>query len=236
VKFPRSLAVLLLAVGLAGCGESYRYKLTMAVNTPTGVRRASSVVEAKFWEFWFPERGVGYKLWGEAVYLDLGAGERPLIALLTNQFHPKYGKDATWERDAGPGAFFLARLYDETITPDSDYLTFLRRIAAKRGARRITPADLPDLVTLGDVNDPSTLVAVDPKHLEATLGPNITWNEVTLEVTDEPTTRGLVGKLPWLRKHYDSMLDGRRYHDRNTVANTLTPWDFVQPVELLAPK
>ena len=46
------LAVLtVITLGLAGCSkvETYRYKLTLAVNTPDGVKRASSIVEVAFY-------------------------------------------------------------------------------------------------------------------------------------------------------------------------------------------
>ncbi|RUV27061.1 MULTISPECIES: hypothetical protein [unclassified Mesorhizobium] len=68
--------------------ESYRYKLTFTVNTAEGIKRASSVTEATFWEVSFPEHGVMHKLHGEALYVDLGPGRRPLLALLTSQLHP----------------------------------------------------------------------------------------------------------------------------------------------------
>jgi hypothetical protein len=81
-----------MAAPLAGCAktESYRYKLTLTVNTPEGVKRASSVVEAIFWTISIPDRGIAHKLRGEALYLDLGLGARPLIALLTSYLHPKH--------------------------------------------------------------------------------------------------------------------------------------------------
>ena len=81
---------------MTGCGksESYRYKLTLAVNTPAGVKRGSSVVEVSFYEVSVPARGTMHKLHGEALYLDLGSGARPLIALLTSRLHPKYGTPA----------------------------------------------------------------------------------------------------------------------------------------------
>jgi hypothetical protein len=46
--------------------------------------------------------------------------------------------------------------------------------------------------------------------LQATLGPNITWNEITPEMTNEPITNGLATKLPWLRESFEKnlMLDG----------------------------
>ena len=43
----RLAAAALMALAVSACGrsESYRYKLTLAVNTPSGVKRASSVAE-----------------------------------------------------------------------------------------------------------------------------------------------------------------------------------------------
>src|SRR5690348_15043324 len=66
-------AVAMIAVVLAGCGrsESYRYKLTLAINTPEGVKRASAVVEVLFYDVRIPERGTMHKLRGQALYLDL---------------------------------------------------------------------------------------------------------------------------------------------------------------------
>ena len=66
----RVVAVAAIGLCLAGCGrtETYRYKLTLAVDTPEGVKRASSVVEVLFYSVSFPERGIMHKLRGEALY------------------------------------------------------------------------------------------------------------------------------------------------------------------------
>ena len=71
-SFLRFATAAAMAVALAGCGrtESYRYKLTLAVNTPDGVKQASSIVEVVFWNVSIPASGIMHKLRGEAVYLD----------------------------------------------------------------------------------------------------------------------------------------------------------------------
>jgi hypothetical protein len=46
---------------------------------------------------------------------------------------------------------------------------------------RIASTDLPDLATFAEVYDPKSVIEVDPNNLQATLGPNITCNEITLE-------------------------------------------------------
>jgi hypothetical protein len=74
----------------------------------------------------------------------------------------------------------------------------IARTGHTRGVHRITPNDLPDLVTFADINDPKSVIEVDPSNLQTTLGPNVSWNEITLESTDEPVTTGIQLKLPWI--------------------------------------
>jgi hypothetical protein len=226
LPFMRLAAICAMSLCLAACGrtEVYRYKLTLAVETPEGVKRAASVVEMVFYEVSFPERGTMHKLRGEALYLDLGAGARPLLALLTSQLHPKYGKEQRWTRDAGPEIRWLSGLYD--LAPSEYYVDDVPRIARMRGPRKITPADLPDLVTFADINDPNSVIEVDPGNLQGTLGPNVAWHEITLESTDEPVTTGITMKLPWLPAYSNKALDGAPYHDKNTLANILSTADF----------
>jgi hypothetical protein len=77
---------------------------------------------------------------------------------------------------------------------------------------------------------------IDPNDLQATLGPNITWHEITLESVDEPITTGISAKLPWLTAYRDRTLDGTRYRDKNTVANSLSTADFNESVDLKGAK
>lgn len=216
---------------LASCGRtgSYRYKLTLAINTPDGIKRGSSVVEDQFFDVSIPARGTMHKLSGEALYLGLGPGRRPVIALLTSQLHPKYGKDQRWSRDGGPTNNLFDRIYGETLSPPVSLWGYISKIARMRGAHKITPDDLPDLVTFADINDPKSVIEVDPNDLQAALGPNVSWNEITLESTDEPITKGIELKLPWIPAYYEGMLDGNKLHHigaRATLSNTLSTADF----------
>jgi hypothetical protein len=225
--FVRLAVLAVAALALAGCwgSESYRYKLTLAVNTPDGVKRGSSVVEVVFGAVSIPERGIMHKLRGQALYLDLGPGAKPLIALLTSHLHPKYGKDVRWTRDAGPGDNLLSQLYGP---PLPDFMKNVSRLARLRGPHKITPDDLPDLVTFAEIDDPRTVIEVDPNNLPATLGASVSWNEITLEFTDDPITIGIKAKLPWIPAYYGLTLDGNRYHDKNTLANKLGAGAFDQ--------
>jgi len=213
-----------MAAALAGCAKSegYRYKLTLAVNTPNGVKRASSVGEVVFWRVSIPAKGIAHKLRGDALYLDLGPGARPLVALLTHRLSLSYG----WSPEAGPDTRLLMELYGEK--PSEAFVNDLSRIAAKRGPRKLDPDKLPDLVTFANVNDPSTVIEVNPNDLQATLGPGVSWNELTIEVVDDATTKGIEQKLPWIPYYYCSMLDGHHYRDNRSLANSLSTADFEQ--------
>jgi hypothetical protein len=230
----RFVGVATMAVGLTGCWartESYRYKLTLAVNTSAGVERASSVVEVVFRGIVIPDRGVIHQLRGEALYLDLGAGRRPLIALITKQLHPRPEKDAAWSPDGGPGISLIARIYGKALS--ENLLEQAAAISRMRGAREVAPSDLPDLVTFADTNNPASVIEVDPDDLQATLGPDVSWNKITLEITDEPIATGLKAKLPWLTEY---LKDNRRLNrsilrTSNELSNILSSEDFSQTGE-----
>ncbi|MET4119348.1 hypothetical protein ABIB85_005694 [Bradyrhizobium sp. JR1.5] len=225
-SYLRIVAIGLVAIAVAGCSKSYRYKLTVAVNTPDGVKHASSVVEVLVENVVFPERGTFSNLRGEALYLDLGSGARPLVALLTNQIRGYYG----WTRYAGPNLEFVCELYN--MAPPTNIMDAVATIARQRGPRKIDSGRLPDLVTFADVNNPGSVIQVNPDNLQATLGPGVSWNEITLEVTDEPITTGIKSRLPWLSAYRGKRLDGRTDHGKNTLANTLTIADFAQPRDI----
>jgi hypothetical protein len=62
------------------------------------------------------------------------------------------------------------------------------------------PADgLPLLVTFDDITKPETVRRVDPENLVSVFGEGVRLKAVTLEVTDEAATEGVVvGVLEWL--------------------------------------
>lgn len=220
------VVVALLTMGLGwgqGASQTYRYKLSLELNTPTGVKSGASVVEVKFYH--------GTQVRGEALYLDLGRGQRPLVALLTKDYMRPESSGWSYEHPTK----LLGRVYGEQLQPgDTSGDAWRERIFQHRGAKEITPADLPDLVTFADVNDPKTVMPVDPEHLEQALGPGVSWKRIAIEVSDQPITTGIKNKLPWMdaleagSKHGDLNLNAvttvRIYP--NSFANTLTWTNF----------
>ena len=202
----RIAVVLCAALALAGCGrsETYRYKLMLSLDTPDGVKTGSNVVQIDAWDYTFPAiQGEPQKTRGQALYLDLGPGRRPVIALLTHirrndevaqNGHPYH---ALWLGNSP--SLVLA---DVCLggAGNLDWIEMATRFNERcRQPFPITPADLPDVVTFGDVNNPKSVMLVDPNNLSATLGQGVSWRSMTLQVTDEPLTKAVDEHLPRVR-------------------------------------
>jgi hypothetical protein len=89
----------------------------------------------------------------------------------------------------------------------------------------------PLLVTFGDINDPKSVQRVDPANLAASFGPGIRLKRITVEVTDDDVTSGIEKRLRWFGGYKDRQLDGHRYNDSITLANSLNRLAFSQGLQ-----
>ena len=229
----QAIAVLGLPLLLAGCfgnRASFRYKLTLTVDTPEGVRSGFSVVEVDAWNVTIPGRGTMSRATGEAVYVDLGEGARPIVALIAD-IRPRE-RGFNWWAEGKPNIDNLLRLYGQPATEDENLINRIRRLARMRGPLKLAASDLPDLVTFADINEPKSVLRVDPHDLPAALARDVKWKSITFEVTNEGLTRGIENKLPWL-KGPELTLDGKRnryYDERASLANSLYTTAFKRGV------
>mgnify|MGYP001407138958 CR=1 FL=1 len=193
-----------LAAGLlTGCGGpvyNLRFRLTVEVQTPEGVKSGSSVIDMQVQDdtkvSYYPMEARLFRrsLSGEAMFVDLGSG-RHVIGLL----------DFSDE--------IVERVYG--LQPAEQYA----RYRAMKGVREIPartdlsmPLLRPTIVTFKDLADPASAVvifadssytrfAVD-RFAEA-FGPGYALKRVTIEMTADPVTRGIEGKLPHIIQKLD---------------------------------
>jgi len=196
----------------------WHQKLTVEVTTPEGVRSDSSVIEARVTyqpTLGLPEaKGISNHWRGEAAVIDLGEG-RMLFALLG---HPIYEAQDTFKKSI---------LRDpEARYPSISY----SKLSRLRQKAKVPDYRFPLLVTFTDINDPASVVRVDPDDLESHFGAGVRLKAVTLEITDEPVTQGEVEKvLGWIDSFGHNKLDGRRYETinaKNRFANSLGVGNF----------
>lgn len=188
----------LIGLTLISCGNAsdttpdYRYRLTVELDTPDGLKTGSSVIEVTTnvaGKFSIPSPGrVSHKIRGEAVEVDLGSG-RKLFALLLSD------NDVDW---ASRVMFMLA-----PSAPNSAKSSFQSRfdnMIALEGAiplPRMWPpkahlrerSAYPMLVTFGDIADPTSVMVVDPDELNVTFGDDVSLKRITVEITSDPVTK-----------------------------------------------
>ena len=196
------------------------------------MKTASNVVQIHSAHIYFiTGDGEGEETRGEGLYIDLGPGRPPLIALLmhirrfdevANNGHPYHYR---WS-EASPSLV----LADVCLggAGNLDWIEMALQFNERcRQPLPITTADLPDLVTFADVNNPKSVVLVDPDNLGATLGPGVSWGSMTLQATDKPLTKGIGEHLPWLRD-YDANIHVPGVKSFNSLKNYIDVNDFIR--------
>jgi len=187
---------------LGGCGwlfksGSYRFRMTVEVETPEGVRTGSSVYEAmasKSPALTSQEHEGSGGLRGEAVVVDLPGG--PLFVTLKM---PVAGETLD-------GAATLA-LAPDTRRGDVDaYVAAVDRLGGTVGAKAELPRkDWPLMVRFGDLGDPASAQEVNPDAIGV--------KRIVLETTGDAVTTGIEKWLAWLSAAENFHYNGTAYGD-----------------------
>ena len=184
-----------------------RYRLTLEIETPQGVRSGSGVfqVTTVLHPLWAIGPQTDARLSGEAVAVELPNGERLFAVLLG-------GRDASDlltlpKKIFGPlvGRPEFVAKGGRTYYDLEKQHRFLR--SAKPSAE-LTGSDRPYLVRFRDIGDPLSVEAVDPDGLARVYGTGYRLRRVTLAVTEDPVSRGIDKHLPWLDRMGLGAFDG----------------------------
>lgn len=174
----------------------HKFRLTVEVTTPDGIKSASGVLAV------VPDRnhnrGGRTTMRGEAVLVDLGQGKN-LVALLAHQQGAKLDFDDI--NYVALRAYGVAR---------GNRVSF-KDMSRQSGIVPVQGELIPVLVSFGDLKDPKSARLVASGHAEAILGEGYAIRGLTAEAVPngfwpidfggalgEPVTRGIEAKLPWL--------------------------------------
>lgn len=175
-----------------------RYELAIEVETPNGLKRGSSVIEARYG--WEPQlfgliSGVKNSVIGEAVFVDLGDGKNIVVT-----FRARVREGSALKL---PSKIFEFPPHDKSKTKTGI------RAAMKAGVRGVPIAMLPFTVTFPDVRDPLSVRKLDPSDIGKYFGDGYSIKQATIQITGKPAKEGLVSKLPWLEAIGSKALTGR---------------------------
>lgn len=217
-----------LALALSGCGSlfpaRYRFRLTVDVDTPQGLRSGSSVYEVTAGRTGNILPDAGKRRWnvrGEAVAVDL-PGAKTLFALLKTGAH--------FEDMAG---LSMASLHPDFSGTGFDVVGVAKQLAAGEhpGPAEVALKDYPMLVTFADESDPSSVKLAEPDDLAAQFGPGVRLRGITAELTDNHMTTSMKERLGWLEavgRERGALIppSGSRLLKDKTLIQRVTPSDF----------
>lgn len=237
--------VLLVAtIIVAGCGlivagcanyHTYRYRLTLEVETPAGIKTGTGVYEVSVSSGkpnLISPGGTAGSVKGEAISIDLGPSGR-LFALLTKGQGGEY--QHSYVGSLPNIVTTRAGLVVDGRRPDppryGNLASFTREVASLKGKIEVLFDELPMLVRFADATDPKSVELVLPANLEAAFGPGIYLRRAWIEMTSAHVTSGLEKHLPWitsLRTGLDGTIDHYPYGPKATLANALSALNFIR--------
>jgi hypothetical protein len=183
--------------------HTYRYRMTVNVEVDGQMRSGSSVIEVKVIEQ--PAiiiNPIQHRTKGEAVFIDLG-GQRSLVALLAS------GEAATNVN------------FPDFVVPQqfrSELKGRLASLPSLRGSRELDGKNLPTLVTFSDPNNSATWRVIHYDQLEQVFGRNVHWRNAVIEMTNDPVTRSLEARLPFIASQRDALRNPIRDSNKFTPA------------------
>lgn len=162
---------------------SFRYKMTVEVETPEGLKTGSAVREVQMRTgpgFLGVEKRGYARVLGEAVVVDLGK-RGVLFALLGEDYAYQIAFDALGWRSGG-------------LTPEG-----IRHFSGLKVGTTILepgPSRNPVLATFSNLKDPKSVKRIMPDDLMSYFGKGVVLKKITLEITDEPITHAVDRYLP----------------------------------------
>lgn len=214
--------IIVCMVALVGCSTrlpTFRYRLTVEIETPAGLRTGSSVIEVRTVDrgrgFPGPEAGgIRHGVVGDATYLKLPDGRYIFAILRDNGTNPSNFPSA---------APFWA--FNNQLPADrSNYHQVYRALTQAKGKAELPPEHLPMFVMFDNIRRSDTVKSVSPDDFKSQLG--IKLRSVTVEITKDPINDDIASILPWAKPQMGTMLDGAPTTNSIALANNLTVLDF----------
>ena len=183
----RSLSLLVAAsfTGCSGPSFSFRYRLTIEIDTPQGLKSGSSVLETTIQDdtkvAWYPPeaRLARRRMKGEAIAIDLGGGQH-LIALLQT-VDLLHGPGVA---DIAPRAFSLRSLDD------------IRKLSSS--TKSAESSDIPIFITFDRAISPASARIVKPDDFGKAFGTGHILRSVRVSITQDKVTRSIGRVLSWI--------------------------------------
>lgn len=175
----------------------HKYRLTIEIETPGGLRTASGVMAVHPDRSYSGSGSVGTRTKGDALFVDLGGG-RDVVVLLTHD-----------ESDRATDSMNYLALRAFNAAGQRVQFRDLKNLS---GTVALAGELIPAVVSFVDRSDPKTARRVKPDGFDAVFGPGTRLRGMSVTMVPnglwpldfggalgEPVTREIESKLPWLK-------------------------------------
>ena len=177
---------------------SYRYRLTIAVESGGQVHSGSSVIQVwyRFNPPWFAALAGGsqfdVRVTGQAVLVDLGSNGAVIAALHSGTGSGHLGVNA----DALAGRAFLSFPANASGFPVT--LKNVQLVSQKQGPVNLASNNLPPFIWFPSITNANNAQLVSPRDFEGVIGNKVQLTRAQLTITNDPVVLDLNKHVPWL--------------------------------------
>lgn len=187
------LATLTGGCKLLGSRSSYRFRMTVEVQTPQGMKTGSSVYKGTAYRstvLTSEEKPGGGGLTGQAITVELPSG--PIFVLLKM---PRAGRSLQ-------AAATLALAPEARGGDLDDYISAVGKLGGWTGSAKaeLPREDWPLMVRFRDLSDPMSVENVSPEAIGV--------KRIVVETTSDDVTKGIEKRLAWLQRIRGGYLHG----------------------------
>lgn len=199
------LGLVFAALLLTGCSSRtspwVHFKIIVDVEADGKVYSGSSVLGMQFGNF---ER-TGQKglyhfgtMKGEAPFVEVGERGTLFVLLSIN----RNGSFSSFNEFFRIPTNRLLGVRSSDLVVDMEKLSAMRGMGSELSCLEEEPEenDCPVMARFEDINIPVSVEQVDPKNLSESFGPNVKLRSIRFEITDEPISKKIDAKLPWLSR------------------------------------
>jgi hypothetical protein len=184
----------------------YRYKITINVQTPDGMKSGSAVREVTDTDsdvkvLDLPDVGSAPKIKGEAVVVDLGEKGK-LFGLI---------KDDSYRE------LFAATPHGTSGASTVEGIKYFKNLPVGNVYELKMKWAWPQMVTFEDLSDPMSVRAVDKEDISETFGPGYAIDSITIEITDERLDCDVLNIVPEFSEEYWEWRKTLKYEDPRKV-------------------
>lgn len=189
--------LLLGACDVFGSTYRYRYRLTVEIETPQGLRTGSSVLEQAVTNNRITWGGLSAKRLirtrGEAAVVELPGGQT-LFALIPDSELVQSVLDPSWSNDwvASARRIISGRTTGQPLT-----------MWVANGSSPARPAGYPKLVHFTDRADARSVAVIAPDNLAVAFGPGFRLRRIAVQLTKDPISHGISAQLPAFNTNFD---------------------------------